>query len=166
MEQKKINEMQRKRRKLNNNADVKKYEKTKSGFLVRCYRNMKSRILGIQSKKSHLYSGKSLLTKEEFYLWSKSNQSFHDLFVAWETSGYERRLTPSVDRIDSRFGYDIANIEWVPFYINCSRGGKSKKCRRGSKDAKIGTAQKLGGAFEDIPNPQRSTLSIPVQELY
>lgn len=129
MDQKEINKKQRERRKFNNNADVKKYEKTKSGFLMRCYRNMKSRISGVQSKKAHLYAGKNILSKEEFYLWSESNQTFHDLFLAWKESGYERRLTPSVDRVDSRRGYSIANMEWVPFFVNCSRAGKVKNSK-------------------------------------
>jgi hypothetical protein len=129
MDQKEINKKQRERRKFNNNADVKKYEKTKTGFLMRCYRNMKSRINGVQSKKAHLYAGKNILSKEEFYFWSESNQTFHDLFLAWKESGYERRLTPSVDRVDSRYGYLIQNMEWVPFFVNCSRGGKVKNSK-------------------------------------
>lgn len=129
MDQKEINRKQRERRKFNNNADVKKYEKTKPGFLMRCYRNMKSRITGVQSKKAHLYAGKDILSKEEFYSWSESSQTFHDLFTSWENSGYERRLTPSVDRIDSRHGYLIENMEWVPFFVNCSRGGKVKNSK-------------------------------------
>ena len=58
---------QRERRKNNGNASTKKYEKTKNGFLMRCYRNMKSRITGVQKQKAHLYVGKSLLEKELFY---------------------------------------------------------------------------------------------------
>jgi hypothetical protein len=33
----------------------KKYEKTPKGYLMRTYRNMKSRVLGIQHKKAHIY---------------------------------------------------------------------------------------------------------------
>jgi hypothetical protein len=129
MDQKEINKKQRERRNLNNYSDIKKYEKTKPGFLMRCYRNMKSRVTGVQSIKAHLYAGKNLLSKEEFYLWSESNQVFHDLFSSWEDSGYERRLTPSVDRIDSRYGYLIKNMEWVPFFVNCSRGAKGRNSK-------------------------------------
>ena len=98
---------------------IKKYEKTKTGFLVRVYRNMKSRVTGVQKNKHHLYKGKYLLPKEEFYEWSKSSEDFHWLFHIWENSNYERRLTPSIDRIDSNFGYQLNNMRWVPFHENC-----------------------------------------------
>lgn len=119
-------EMQRILRLKNNNAHTKKYEKTKSGFLMRLYRNMKSRVSGVQKLKYHLYADKSLIDKEVFYNWALSNKDFHCLFDEWELSGYQRRLTPSVDRIDSELGYELSNIEFVPFYVNCSRGAKSK----------------------------------------
>jgi hypothetical protein len=126
MNQEKRNADQRERRKLNNNIDTKKYEKTKKGFLMRLYRNMESRVKGIQKVKIHLYEGKSLLTRDEFYKWSESSNIFHKLFEEWESSNYERRLTPSVDRIDSSLGYELQNMEWIPFHENCRRGAISK----------------------------------------
>lgn len=92
---------------------------------MRAYRNMQSRVYGIQWRKAHLYAGKPILDKQDFYEWSLNNDTFEGLFAAWEESGYERRLTPSVDRIDSSLGYTLENMEWVPFHVNCSRGAKS-----------------------------------------
>lgn len=120
------NAWQREKRKLNGNACTKKYEKTKKGFLVRLYRNMQSRVTGVQKLKIHLYEGKSLLGRDDFYEWSNNNATFHELFKLWEDSNYERRLTPSVDRIDSSLGYEISNMEWIPFHENCRRGLRSK----------------------------------------
>ena len=51
------------------NEPTKAYEKTVNGYLVRAYRNMKSRITGIQKKKFYLYAGKELMPKDEFYNW-------------------------------------------------------------------------------------------------
>lgn len=113
---------QRERRKRTNNWECKKYEKTKSGFLMRLYRNMKSRVLGIQRAKYHLYAGCSLLPKETFYDWSNESEVFHKLFSEWELSGYDRKLTPSVDRIDSSLGYSLDNMEWVTHSENSRRG--------------------------------------------
>ena len=62
-------------------AAYKKYEKTPNGFLMRMYRNMKSRISGIQHKKAHLYAGKELMTKEQFYSIVKSSNEFDILFL-------------------------------------------------------------------------------------
>jgi hypothetical protein len=120
------NEWQKLYRKLTNNNCTKKYEKTKKGFLMRLYRNMKSRVEGIQKTKHHLYAGKFLLDKSDFYEWAISQKKFHELFLEWENSGYERRLCPSVDRINSSQGYEISNMEFVPFHENCRRGLYSK----------------------------------------
>jgi hypothetical protein len=120
------NAYQRERRKLTANQSTVKYEKTKNGFLMRLYRNMQSRVNGIQKTKYHLYAGKYLLPRDEFYEWAKPNTEFNRLFDEWEKSGYERRLTPSVDRINSKLGYETSNMEWVPFHENCRRGLISK----------------------------------------
>jgi len=119
-------EKQRIKRKENGNAATHKYEKTKHGFLMRLYRNMQSRIDGVQKQKFHLYEGKNLLPRDEFYEWASSNDEFHRLFKIWEDSGYERKLTPSVDRVNSAIGYYLSNMEFVTQSINSSRGSLSR----------------------------------------
>lgn len=119
-------ERQREYRKNNGNAVTKKYEKTKKGKLMRCYRNMESRVAGIQWRKKHLYEGKELLSREEFYQWAINSPDFHSLFDAWESSGYDRKLAPSVDRVDSKRGYTVDNMEWVTHSENSRRGGRSR----------------------------------------
>ena len=116
------NQKQREYRKRIQNADTKTYEKTKQGFLVRLYRNMKSRITGVQKEKHHLYQNKNLFDKLEFYQWAQTQEKFHELFTEWEASQYQRKLTPTVDRIDSNKGYDFDNVEWVTHSVNSQRG--------------------------------------------
>lgn len=118
---------QRERRKENGNAATKKYEKTPRGFLMRAYRNMKSRVEGVQKVKFHLYQGKTLLSKEDFLDWSIDHPTFKVLFSEWVESEYNRKLTPSVDRIDSSKGYELDNMEWVTHSVNSSRGSISKQ---------------------------------------
>jgi hypothetical protein len=117
---------QRERRKKTNNLDAKKYEKTINGFLVRLYRNMKSRTSGIQKLKYHLYEGKELLDKQIFYQWAKSSKVFKKLYKKWVESNYDRKLTPSVDRINPKEGYKLSNMEWVTHSENSKRGSNSK----------------------------------------
>ncbi len=89
---------------------------------MRLYRNMQSRVTGVQKLKSHLYKGKSLLSREEFYKWAIASDEFWVLFWDWENDGYICTLTPSVDRLDSKKGYEIGNMEWVTHSENSRRG--------------------------------------------
>ncbi len=111
-------------------AHYKKYEKTENGFLMRLYRNMKSRITGVQKEKFHLYEGKPLLSKEAFYAWAKNDMRFRNLFEFYTQSGYDRKLAPSVDRVDSSKGYVLENMEWVTHSENSRRGSISKNGMR------------------------------------
>lgn len=115
-------EQQRRRRKESGNATTKKYEKTKHGKLMRAYRNMLSRVGGVQWRKSHLYAGKDILPKDEFYAWALSSAEFHALYDAWVESGYDRRLSPSVDRVDSHLGYVVGNMRWLTHSENSRLG--------------------------------------------
>ena len=120
-------EYQRKKRELTTNASTKKYEKSHKGFIMRLYRNMLSRISGVQKQKFHLYGGKALLPKEQFYNWALNSHEFFELFSKYKDSGFDRKLCPSVDRIDSNRGYELNNMEWVTHSENSRRGSISKK---------------------------------------
>ena len=110
------------------------YEKeTYQGFLMRTYRNMLSRVSGIQSKKAHLYKGLEILDKEDFYNWALrgysgigSTDSFVSLYKVWVGSGYDRKLAPSIDRIDSSKGYTLENMRWLTHSENSRLGSLSR----------------------------------------
>lgn len=112
---------QRKYRREVGNIHTHRYEKTRKGFLMRLYRNMQSRVTGVQAKKAHLYKGLTLLPRDEFYQWARTHPEFHLLFDAWEQQGYPRKLTPTVDRIDSSVGYTLTNMRWLTHSVNSSR---------------------------------------------
>lgn len=122
-------EYQREWRKKTQNKSTKKYEKTPKGFLMRTYRNMQSRVTGVQSKKAHLYKGLELLDREDFYNWAIDNKDFRRLYDRWRNCNYDRKLTPSINRIDSDKGYVLDNIEWVTHSVNSSLGSASLKRR-------------------------------------
>lgn len=119
-------ERQREQRRLTNNAYTKKYEKTPKGYLMRSYRNMLSRVNGVQKLKYHLYCGKDILDRNEFYEWSIKNPEFNKLFNEYVKSGFTRALAPSPDRKDSSLGYSIENIEWVTMSENSRRGSLAR----------------------------------------
>lgn len=131
---------QRARRAANGNAYTKKYERTKSGKLMRMYRNMQSRIMGIQKAKAHLYVGKELLPREEFYAWAMASNEFHRLYREWVEADYDQKLAPTVDRVDSRLGYSIPNMQWVTHSENSRR---SSAPRRKDSAALLGSASRF-----------------------
>lgn len=120
------NRYQREYRQRTKNACTNKYERTINGFLMRKYRNMESRVMGIQKLKSHLYQGKDLLDRESFYRWAKSSPEFHKLWNVWVISGYDRKLCPTVDRKDPKTGYHLSNMEWITHSENSRRGNVSR----------------------------------------
>lgn len=123
------NKWQRAYRKINGNANTHKYEKTINGFLMRKYRNMLSRVLGIQKKKAHLYKNKSLLSKDKFYEWAVKQDTFHKLWSEWVNSNYDRKLCPTVDRINPRIGYELSNMEWITHSENSRRSSITRKMK-------------------------------------
>lgn len=113
---------QREQRARTKNRCTKKYEKTPNGFLMRVYRNMLSRVRGIQPRNRELYVGFPILPKEQFYDWALSDSQFVQLFSVWEASRFDRRLTPSIDRINPDRGYESDNIRWLTHSENSSLG--------------------------------------------
>lgn len=87
---------------------------------MRVYRNMLSRVTGIQQTKAHLYLGLPILPREQFYAWALGNESFWRLWANWTVAKHERTLTPSVNRVDARRGYVLDNMEWVTMSVNCA----------------------------------------------
>lgn len=122
-------EKQRKLRALNGDVHTKVYEKSLLGYPMRTYRNMLSRVTGVQKKVAHLYQGLEILTKEEFKEWVNGDGrlDYETLHEAWVKSGYEHRLAPSIDRINPDVGYVIGNIRWITQSENSRLGGISSR---------------------------------------
>ena len=112
------NQKQRERRKKQKNKNTLNYEKTLKGKLMRTYRNMLSRVTGIQKAKAKLYEGLDILDKEDFYEWSLKNVDYIRIYKEWVESDYSRKLTPSIDRKEPKEGYIIGNMRWVTHSYN------------------------------------------------
>jgi hypothetical protein len=96
---------------------------TTSAFLGNLYSKMLRRTKGKDTKNPHLYVGKTILPREVFKEWSMNHPHFLSLYKRWVLSGYDRKLAPSVNRMDSKRGYTLDNIEWVTFSQNASLAG-------------------------------------------
>jgi hypothetical protein len=125
---------QREYRQANGNSCTNKYEKTLSGFLMRKYRNMYSRVSGVQAKKAHIYIGLDILPKDEFREWALSCEEFIDMFRVYKESGYNRKLCPTVDRIDSSAGYIKHNMQWLTHSENSRKGSNSRWSKNSKQD--------------------------------
>ncbi len=68
--------------------------------------------------------GKGFLSKSKWLEWcyKKENYSkFVDIYNNWVQSDYTRKLTPSIDRISSKKGYVIGNLQWLTLSENCKK---------------------------------------------
>lgn len=117
---------QREYRSKNGDLHTKRYEKTKNGKLMRTYRNMQSRVKGIVKGKIHLYGDLDILPRDEFYEWSLSNEDFNSLYDDWVNSGYDKKLSPSIDRVDVEKGYVPDNMRWLTHSENSRNGAKNR----------------------------------------
>jgi len=85
--------------------------KTKRGLIAETYQHQKS-----SSKQREM--NPPTYNMEDLYSWCMKEDSFHTLFSEWEVSGYDKNLTPSIDRIDSRKSYFFENIRVVTWEQN------------------------------------------------
>ena len=105
---------------------------TISRFLSKVYYDMKSRVNGKSTKRPDLYLGLPILPKDVFFNWSKNHPDFLNMYKRWFTSDFDRKLTPSINRMNSSKGYVLGNIEWMTNSQNCGlssavRSMKNKK---------------------------------------
>ena len=98
-------------------------------FLGKLYENMKQRVDGKyadQMNRGHIYVGKPIASKDEFLEWSKNDHDFLALYKQWVMCGFDRKMTPSIDRINSKLGYTLGNMRWMTNSQNCGLAGVAK----------------------------------------
>lgn len=90
-------------------------------FLCALYSKMNSRVRGLKgsTKRVDIYIGLSILPREVFYNWAKNHPDFLNLYKCWVSNNFDRKLTPSVNRMNSKKGYVLGNIEWMTTSQNC-----------------------------------------------
>lgn len=136
--------------------DARRYRKTIGGLLGTIYNNMQLRVTGKASKNNSVYIGLEILSRNEFYSWAKRDIEFNNLFNLWVTSNYCKKLTPSVDRIDSKLGYFLDNMRWLTVSKNSKISDKRKIKRHNHTSKYIGVSRKRNfwRAYYFIDNKQ------------
>ena len=71
------------------------------------------------------YRGLKVLAREEFYRFALHDPNLPTLIRNYIDSGYQFRLAPSINRIDSKLGYIINNIEFIALGENGKLGAIS-----------------------------------------
>lgn len=64
------------------------------------------------------------LRREDFIQTALANQILKEMFDKWVSSGFDRKLKPTVDRIVPEKGYVIGNIQFLTFSENVIKGNK------------------------------------------
>lgn len=68
------------------------------------------------------YSKRTYLDKEEFIDWCQDNmESFIEVWKDWKKSGFQRKYSPSIDRIDNEKGYYPDNMQWLSLVNNVKK---------------------------------------------
>lgn len=87
------------------------FKKTPRGVVNSIYQSEKANSI----KRNHPYPTYNL---DELYEWVLNNKNFNMLYNNWVNSGYSKDLKPSVDRINSKYGYTFDNIRLVTWKDN------------------------------------------------
>ena len=98
--------------------------RTLEGRIIKAYKHMSNRVRG-KGSSPKLYEGLEICTKDEFTKWALQDRNYKVLLESWEKQGYPLTLTPTVDRIDSKRGYSLGNIQWLSYSDNASKTDRS-----------------------------------------
>lgn len=101
--------------------DKNRQRRSKARIFNHRYNQIRQRVEG-RSTRVYSVKGKGMLSYEEYAMWLKSNiDRFDGLYEAWVASGYSRKLTPSIDRIDSNESYVASNMQWMTVSDNSKK---------------------------------------------
>lgn len=86
------------------------------------YKGIISRCEGGHKNRTYRVEGMKYLTKEQYEQWWLENiDTFLDCYKQWQSSGFQNKYAPSIDRIDNSKGYTPENMQWLIFTDNCSK---------------------------------------------
>ena len=74
--------------------------------------------------------GLPIMSREDFGVIANASDVLRRIHTEWIASGFQHRLSPSVDRIDNLLGYIEGNVQFVTHSANVSKGN-SETDRRG-----------------------------------
>ena len=103
-----------------------KRETRPSFYLGTCYSEMSRRVKTFDPLRPK-YFGKKKCTKEEFMNRFLNDKTFLKLYKGWQDSGFQRRFSPSIDRIDNNGDYLLDNLQFLVHTENTGKDSSNKK---------------------------------------
>jgi len=94
-------------------------------YLGTCYSEMTRRVTRFDPKRPR-YFGKEICRKEEFINRFLHDEEFLRLFKGWQDSGFKRRFSPSIDRVDNDKDYTIDNMMFIIHHENSKKDNGKK----------------------------------------
>ena len=106
--------------------DLRRYRENPHRYLKHKYYGIKARCNGRTSHRS--YDGRAYLSLKEWEAFCEETYpQFIGMYKSWQESGYNRMLSPSIDRIDNNLGYVLGNIQWLTMVENRDKYIKDKE---------------------------------------
>lgn len=119
---------------------LKEYRRTRLGLLGVIYANQK------QNSKARKHEIPDY-TLKDFRVWALNSKVFHHLYDNWVLSDYDKKLTPSADRLNDYKSYTFDNLQWMTWQENNDKGHTDRKQGLNNKNSKAVKQYSLGGVF-------------------
>lgn len=123
-------------------------------FLRTRYTEIYQRCTNKKRNCSHIYNGPDICTRDEFLSRFLRDKNFISLFKKWESSGWEYKLCPSIDRINVKLGYTLDNIQFITHSENATKDQEKTRVNVYKKNKLVYTFCSQGEAGRKLNLPQ------------
>lgn len=113
-----------KKREYYNNYDKERIRHNFNYIFLHKFSSITERATGRNKKRTYNVLGKGVCSKEEFINWCYKKENlikFQKIHSEWVKSNFDRKLCPSIDRIDNNKGYVLDNLQWLTVSANSKK---------------------------------------------
>lgn len=107
-------------------------------------------------------------TSQELITWALNQDNYDSIFKEWESSGYDKRLAPSFDRVNSMLPYTLDNLRLTTWEINDTNNNDDQangiNCPSAIPIASYDSKGNLVNTYPSVSNASKS-LNVPYTTL-